>query len=50
MRSCRKLRAAEKLRVEIYKRIAMIQDAAGRLDIEEELIDRFGDIPQPVIG
>ncbi|MBR3872916.1 MAG: transcription-repair coupling factor [Clostridia bacterium] len=38
----------EKLRVEIYKRIAMIQDEAGRLDIEEELIDRFGDVPQPV--
>ena len=31
----------EKLRVEIYKRIAMIQDEAGRMDIEEELIDRF---------
>lgn len=38
----------EKLRVEIYKRIAMIQDEAGRMDIEEELIDRFGDVPQPV--
>ena len=38
----------EKLRVEIYKRIAMIQDEAGRLDIEEELIDRFGDVPEPV--
>ncbi|MDD6041426.1 MAG: transcription-repair coupling factor [Clostridia bacterium] len=42
--------AQEKLRVEIYKRIAMIQDAAGRMDIEEELIDRFGDIPQPVLN
>ena len=38
----------EKLRVEAYKRIAMIEDEAGRLDIEEELIDRFGDVPQPV--
>jgi len=38
----------EKLRVEIYKRIAMIQDEAGRLEIEEELIDRFGDVPEPV--
>ncbi len=38
----------EKLRVEIYKRIAMIQDETGRLDIEEELIDRFGDVPAPV--
>lgn len=40
----------EKLRVEIYKRIAMIQDEAGRSDIEEELIDRFGDIPAPVLN
>lgn len=38
----------EQLRVEVYKRIAMIEDEAGRLDIEEELIDRFGDIPKPV--
>ena len=38
----------EKLRVEIYKRIAMIQDEAGRMEIEEELIDRFGDVPKPV--
>ena len=34
--------------MEIYKRIAMIQDEAGRMDIEEELIDRFGDVPEPV--
>lgn len=38
----------ELLRIEIYKRIAMIEDEEGRLDIEEELIDRFGDIPAPV--
>ena len=38
----------EKLRIEIYKRIAMIEDEATKLDIEEELIDRFGDIPKPV--
>ena len=38
----------EKLRIEMYKRIAMIEDEASRLDIEEELIDRFGDIPIPV--
>ena len=40
--------ADEKLRIEMYKRIAMIEDEASRLDIEEELIDRFGDIPKPV--
>ncbi len=38
----------ERLRIEIYKRIAMIEDENSRLDIEAELIDRFGDIPQPV--
>ena len=38
----------EKLRIEIYKRIAMIEDEATKMDIEEELIDRFGDIPKPV--
>ena len=40
----------EQLRVEIYKRIAMIEDEAGRMEIEEELIDRFGDIPEPVLN
>jgi len=38
----------ELLRVEVYKRIAMIQDCGGRADIEDELLDRFGDIPPPV--
>ena len=38
----------EQLRVEVYKRIAMVQDEESRMTIEEELIDRFGDIPQPV--
>ena len=41
---------SELLRVEIYKRIAMIEEEAGRMDIEEELIDRFGDIPEPVVN
>ena len=39
---------SEKERVEIYKRIAMIKDVQSRMDIEEELIDRFGDIPEEV--
>jgi transcription-repair coupling factor (superfamily II helicase) len=38
----------EKLRVEIYKRIAMVVDEETRMNIEDELIDRFGDIPGPV--
>jgi len=39
---------SELLRIETYKRIAMIGDEDGRMAIEEELIDRFGDIPPPV--
>ncbi len=42
--------SSELMRIEIYKRIAMIEDEAGRLDIEEELVDRFGDIPEPVVN
>ncbi len=38
----------ERLRVEVYKRIAMIEDEDSKLDVEAELIDRFGDIPEPV--
>ena len=38
----------ERLRVEVYKRIAMIEDEDTKLDVEAELIDRFGDIPEPV--
>jgi len=38
----------ERLRVEVYKRIAMIEDEDSKLDVEAELIDRFGDIPAPV--
>ncbi len=38
----------ERLRIEVYKRIAMIEDEDSRLDVEAELIDRFGDIPEPV--
>ncbi len=36
------------LRIEVYKRIAMIDSAAARGDIQDELLDRFGDIPAPV--
>ena len=38
----------ERLRIEVYKRIAMIEDEDSKLDVEAELIDRFGDIPPPV--
>jgi transcription-repair coupling factor (superfamily II helicase) len=35
-------------RIEIYKRIAAIEDRVSRTDVEEELVDRFGDEPIPV--
>lgn len=38
----------DKQRLEVYKRIASIQNADQRDDIEDELIDRFGDEPQCV--
>ncbi len=38
----------EQQRIEIYKRIAMIQDRESRMDIEEELADRYGNLPQEV--
>ena len=37
-------------RIEMYKRIAAIEDRAGRDDVEEELTDRFGDPPEPVVN
>ncbi len=38
----------EEQKIEMYKKIAAIQDENDVMDIEDELIDRFGDIPQPV--
>jgi transcription-repair coupling factor (superfamily II helicase) len=35
-------------RIEMYKRIAAIEDRADRMDVEDELTDRFGDPPEPV--
>lgn len=39
---------SEKERIEIYKRIAMIKDLESRMDIEEELVDRYGNLPVEV--
>ena len=36
-------------RVEIYKRISGLRSMEDRADIIDELIDRFGDIPEPVM-
>lgn len=35
-------------RIEIYKKIAAVQNEEDALDIRDELIDRFGDIPDSV--
>ncbi len=38
----------ENERITIYKRIAAIENLQDRYDVEEELEDRFGEMPQPV--
>ncbi len=40
----------ERQRMEIYKRISLLEERAGREDIEEELLDRFGEAPEAVIN
>jgi len=35
-------------RIEIYKKIAAIQSLQDSYDVEEEIEDRYGDLPQPV--
>lgn len=37
-------------RIDIYKKIASIENEADALDITDELIDRFGDPPEAVKG
>ena len=34
-------------RLELYKRISAVRDAAGIKDVREELTDRFGPLPEP---
>lgn len=36
------------LRIQIYKKIALIEDEEDSFEVSEELIDRFGDIPPSV--
>ncbi len=38
------------LRLEVYRKIAQIQDQADAMDVTDELIDRFGDPPEAVKG
>lgn len=40
--------ASEAIKLNLYKRIAEIQDEAECTEIEEELVDRFGDLPKSV--
>lgn len=40
--------SSENEKIEMYKRIASIQDDQDVLDVEDELIDRYGNIPVPV--
>lgn len=35
-------------RIDIYKRIAAIESADDKFELEDELVDRYGDIPKPV--
>ena len=42
--------SSDLVRVEMYKKIASINDEASRDDLMEELIDRFGDPTRPVIN
>ncbi len=37
-------------RMEVYKRISLIKNREDREDAIEEIIDRFGDIPEPVMN
>ena len=38
----------EYLKLDVYKRISAIETDEEYMDMQDELIDRFGDIPQPV--
>jgi len=40
----------DKQRIDVYKKIALIDSAASRADLLEELIDRFGDPSRPVLN
>lgn len=38
----------EMIKIEIYKKIAAIESLEDKMDIEEEITDRFGDMPSPL--
>lgn len=40
----------ELLKLQIYKKIASIRDERDRSEVIDELLDRFGDLPRPVLN
>ena len=40
---------AEATRIELYRKIAIIRDDEDALDVRDELLDRFGDIPKEAL-
>ena len=40
----------EKQKIEIYKKIRSVRTLEEARDLEEEIEDRFGDLPEPVIN
>jgi transcription-repair coupling factor (superfamily II helicase) len=40
--------SVESRKIEMYKKVASITDEQDIIDIEDELIDRYGDMPRPV--
>jgi transcription-repair coupling factor (superfamily II helicase) len=41
---------SQRLRLEMYQRLAAVRDSDGIAELVEELHDRYGDIPQPVLN
>ncbi|WP_168582197.1 transcription-repair coupling factor [Gephyromycinifex aptenodytis] len=40
----------ERLRLEAYKKLAAVEDEAALAEIEAELVDRYGPLPEPVVN
>ncbi|MFT3970799.1 MAG: transcription-repair coupling factor [Micropruina sp.] len=38
---------SERLRLEMYKRLAQVHDEAGIAEVRDELVDRYGKLPEP---
>ncbi|HEY3559524.1 MAG TPA: TRCF domain-containing protein, partial [Kribbella sp.] len=41
---------SQRLRLEMYQRLAAVRDSDGIAELVEELHDRYGEIPQPVLN